>query len=105
MQNDGIKENVAARSKQMFAALHELQQDSKTKHLIADVRGRGLMASANISCLEYRTYVKAFYRSLSNSSLHLILAVYRLKQERATIAYRMLSYLKNWPAESQQNAW
>lgn len=40
-----IEKNVEARSKQLFARLNSLAKDEKTKHLIADVRGLGLMTA------------------------------------------------------------
>ncbi|KAL7420401.1 hypothetical protein Q5752_005371 [Cryptotrichosporon argae] len=40
-----VLENVAARSAQLFAGLRALQASPKTAHLIADVRGRGLMVA------------------------------------------------------------
>ncbi|WVO17843.1 4-aminobutyrate transaminase [Cryptococcus depauperatus] len=40
-----VEKNVAVRSKELFAALRKLATSSKTKHLIADVRGQGLMAA------------------------------------------------------------
>ncbi|TYJ54973.1 4-aminobutyrate transaminase [Cryptococcus floricola] len=45
-----IEKNVAARSEQLFAALNKLAQGEKTKALIADVRGVGLMTA-----VEFRT--------------------------------------------------
>ncbi|WWD17970.1 4-aminobutyrate transaminase [Kwoniella shandongensis] len=44
-----IEANVAARSEQLYATLNKLATSSKTKHLIADVRGLGLM-----SAIEFR---------------------------------------------------
>lgn len=40
-----IEKNVAARSEQLFTALNKLASSEKTKHLIADVRGVGLMTA------------------------------------------------------------
>ncbi|TXT10858.1 hypothetical protein VHUM_02363 [Vanrija humicola] len=40
-----VKANVAARSEQIFNALRALQASPKTGHLIADVRGKGLMVA------------------------------------------------------------
>lgn len=40
---EDILGNVNARSAQLFEALHALQESPKTAHLIADVRGKGLM--------------------------------------------------------------
>ena len=49
-QSEPIAENVAARSAQLFTALRELQHSESTAHLIADVRGQGLMVA-----IEFRT--------------------------------------------------
>ncbi|EOR00392.1 hypothetical protein E3P92_03476 [Wallemia ichthyophaga] len=43
MREEKILDNVKARSAELLAALKELQTDSETKHLFADVRGLGLM--------------------------------------------------------------
>lgn len=43
MQEEHILDNVAARSEQIFSTLHKLQKDPATAHLIAEVRGLGLM--------------------------------------------------------------
>ncbi|KEI42018.1 uncharacterized protein L969DRAFT_44197 [Mixia osmundae IAM 14324] len=43
MQEPGFMKNVAARSKQFFDVLHDLKQSPKTKGIIVDVRGKGLM--------------------------------------------------------------
>ncbi|KAK4685949.1 hypothetical protein P7C73_g4192, partial [Tremellales sp. Uapishka_1] len=40
-----VLENVNARSKQLLSALRALQTSPKTSHLIADVRGKGLMVA------------------------------------------------------------
>ncbi|KAL7010415.1 hypothetical protein EMMF5_000439 [Cystobasidiomycetes sp. EMM_F5] len=43
MREEHILDNVQARSKQLLAGLRELVQSPETSHLIADVRGLGLM--------------------------------------------------------------
>ncbi|WVQ85429.1 4-aminobutyrate transaminase [Cryptococcus sp. DSM 104549] len=40
-----VEANVAARSEELYAVLNKLASSPKTKHLIADVRGVGLMAA------------------------------------------------------------
>lgn len=42
-EKENILDNVNARSKQLFDALHELRNSDVTGHLIKDVRGAGLM--------------------------------------------------------------
>jgi 4-aminobutyrate aminotransferase len=44
-QTEDIAGNVAARSAQLYDALNKLATSPKTKHLIAEVRGQGLMAA------------------------------------------------------------
>lgn len=45
MRDDGILENVNARSKEIFATLNALKDDKETGYLIAEVRGFGLVRS------------------------------------------------------------
>ncbi|WVR05812.1 hypothetical protein IAU60_002837 [Kwoniella sp. DSM 27419] len=49
-QSGEIEKNVAARSEQLMSALKRLADSPKTRHLVAEVRGMGLMSS-----IEFRT--------------------------------------------------
>ena len=65
MRNDGILENVAARSKELFDALHKLQKSSTTGHLFTDVRGLGLMVGVEFAAPASITSVSSNKQSLA----------------------------------------
>jgi 4-aminobutyrate aminotransferase len=48
-EEDNILANVNARSKQMLSALDQLKSSSKTSHMIADIRGKGLMIAVEFT--------------------------------------------------------
>jgi len=49
MEDGSILKNVAERSKELFGALKEIQKADKTKHMIAEVRGLGLMVGVQFT--------------------------------------------------------
>lgn len=49
MKDGSVLKNVEARSKELFAALHSLKASPTTGHLIADVRGMGLMVGVQFA--------------------------------------------------------
>lgn len=65
MKEDKILDNVKSRSEQLLAGLHELQQDSSTSHLIAEVRGLGLMIG-----VEFNAPKGAFGYKLPSAAAH-----------------------------------
>ncbi|KAJ9092016.1 hypothetical protein QFC21_006996 [Naganishia friedmannii] len=52
-EQENILDNVNARSAQLFETLHALRDGEETKHLIKDVRGKGLMVG-----LEFEPFVE-----------------------------------------------
>ena len=48
-EEDNILANVNERSKQMLSALDALKSSAKTSHLIADIRGKGLMIAVEFA--------------------------------------------------------
>ena len=49
MKDGSVLKNVEVRSKELFAALHDLKASPTTGHLIADVRGMGLMVGVQFA--------------------------------------------------------
>ncbi|TFK54465.1 hypothetical protein OE88DRAFT_1676159 [Heliocybe sulcata] len=49
MKEENIQDNVAARSKELFASLAELQKDSEVSSKVLDVRGKGLMVAVEFA--------------------------------------------------------
>ncbi|KAI5475077.1 4-aminobutyrate aminotransferase / (S)-3-amino-2-methylpropionate transaminase [Pseudohyphozyma bogoriensis] len=54
MQTENILENVNARGAELFGALNELKDDDETKHMIAEIRGLGLMVGIEFNSKKSR---------------------------------------------------